>query len=545
MRLRPFVSMLAVTALCACGSTGPASMSFVSVNPPQPRIGDVVTVSFKLVDDRGLPLAGQDVAFKLQSDVAGVDLSPKVFTSLKGSGIATTQLQVKSRVTSVIVVATAGGKTVLSPPISVAGSVPNGRQFTFQCGPIAGEASGGRHALGAYDESRFLIAGEKIECTAHTGDRNGDGVPGALVSFLTEAGTIGPTEVSLTNVVGNATILYKTSFPLPADVDPGKFVWTPENDLNHTGELLAPTWMEPYMWIANPLQFPRPANATGSEPSRFDPLRKKPDGTQYRNNPRDNLVTMIAVTSGEEGYLDANNNGVWDQGEPINDLTEPFVDANDNGKWDEDERFIDANGDKQWNGKNGQWDSNTLIWVQERLLWTGIPQTPLDTVGAGATVKVISPTTALKFCCPSNGQTQCGPPAGTACSQAKDEATDSASVEVTVFISDPWFNSPATHSNGDGCTLGAEMPNSPVITTTLDVNPDGIRLLYPAGTFSRLAVQDKRDPNIEQQGSNKANPPKRFPPVQFTQPITCKFTSSPIGGNVVKFDVGSVTGTIE
>lgn len=544
MRLRQSLSLLVLTVLCACGSTGPATMSFVSVTPPQPRIGDVVTVTFVLTDDRGLPLAGQDVNFKLQSDNPGVDLSPKVFTSLKGSGIATTQLQVKSRVTSVIVVATAGGKTVYSPPISVAGSVPNGKQFTFQCGAIAGDASGGRHAIGAYDATRGLIAGEKIQCTAHTGDRNGDGIPDALVSFMTEAGTIGPTEVSLTNVVGNATILYKTSYPLPSDVDPARFVWTPQNDTTHTGDYVAPTWMEPFMWIANPLQFPRPTSATGQEPSRFDPLRKKPDGTQYRNNPRDGLVTMIAVTSGEEGFTDSNNNGVWDTNEPFDDLTEPFVDANDNGTWDADERFIDVNGNHLWDGKNSTWDSNTLIWTTEKLLWTGIPQAPYDTEGSGATVKVITPVGNVHLCCfngSSNPALYCGAPGGTKCDQAVD-ANNQATVDYVVYVADPWFNTLAQNGDGDSCSLG-QVENSPVIPS-LNKAFAGTRMTYPAGTFIDVSVKDKRDPNIAQGGSGQ-NPPKRFPPIVFTQPIICTFTSSPIGGNTVNLDVGAVTGDIE
>lgn len=330
MRLRVLATLL---LLAGCGAgLGPSTMEFVEITPTQPRIGEIVTVRFRLYDERGLPLAGQQVDFKLQSGGnPAVTLSPTSAQSQRGSGFAEVQLQASNRVNSVIVVATAGNKTVLSPPITFAGSTPNHAQFTFQCGQIAGDASGGRHAIGAYDPSRALIAGVKLECSAHVGDRNGDGIPNALVSFLTEAGTIGPTETSQSNVVGDATILYKSSYPLPKDVDPENWTWTPPIGELQTGEYLVPLWMEPFAWVSNPALNPPPAPGMNPrEPSRLEQLgspfpRKNKDGTTIRMNPRDNLVTMIAVTAGEEAFTDSNNNGVQDDNEPYVDLTEPFV----------------------------------------------------------------------------------------------------------------------------------------------------------------------------------------------------------------------------
>jgi LPS-assembly protein len=66
MRMRLFV-VLAVGVLSACGSTGPSVMEFVEVVPAQPKIGDVATVRFRLLDSRGVPLAGSNVDFKLQA----------------------------------------------------------------------------------------------------------------------------------------------------------------------------------------------------------------------------------------------------------------------------------------------------------------------------------------------------------------------------------------------------------------------------------------------------------------------------------------------
>lgn len=538
MRMRLLV-VLAVGVMSACGgSSGPAVMEFVEVAPAQPRIGDVVTVRFRLLDTRGVPLAGSVVDFKLGSTNTGVVLSPASATSIKGSGFAETQIVASARVNSVIVIATSGDKEVTSPPITFAGSVPNGRQLTFQCGPIANTGSGGRHAIGAYDQSRHLIAGSAIDCSAHLADRNGDGITGGLVSFLTEAGTIGPTEVSVANLVGDATVLYKTSLPLPVDVSPDTFSWTPpQGDLLNTGEYLAPLWMQPFNWVENPPTLGTTSNPTFTlrEPRRPDPIRLKADGSgRVENNPRDNLVAMIAVTSGEEGFTDTNNNGQYDQGEEFDDLTEPFVDSNDNGTWDAFERFIDLNGNREWNGKNGKWDANTLIWKQERLLWTGIPawedlqQTLPGVPGHRRVFTPVSPAT-MDFKCPAGSLS---------CSQAGDATNLYKPFQVTAYIADPWFNAMAQNGDGDTC----EIPNtdmSPIKVRGQQLS--GVAFTYPAGNFLSFQVADARDPNLPAVDQV----PKRSPPIGFRNTILCSFTSAPSNGYVAKVPAGTVEGTIE
>jgi hypothetical protein len=518
-------------------------MEFVEFSPAQPRIGEIVTVRFRLIDDRGLPLAGSKVDFKVQGTNPAVSLAPATTLSLKGSGFAETQLQVNNRVSSVIIAATSGPKTVLSPPLSFAGSIPNATQLTFQCGPIAGSASGGRHAIGAYDLDRNLIAGITLRCTAHLGDRNGDGVPNALVSFLTEAGTIGPTETTKSDVIGDATVLHKTSLPLPKDVDPENFTWAPAQDADHTGEYLAPLWMEPFNWVANPAQFPQPAPAMNPrEPSRLEqiPGRRNKDGSQIRMNPRDNLVTMIAVTSGEEAFSDNNNNGLYDREEPFTDLTEPFVDSNDNGTWDPDERYIDVNANKKWDGKNGQHDSSTLIWVSERILWTGVPH-PVDSLNPSPTVSQIVPNSPINFQCPAG--TALGAPCGYATPNGM--ATPSFG-RISVRLADPWYNSIAQNGDGDGCevfTAVAAGATSPPVRASPyggSVVNGGFAFNYPSGRTIDIVISDARDPNakpIEQV-------PRRMA-FGWNLPIACTFTASPEDPYTTRIGLGEVNGTIE
>src|SRR5258708_38578856 len=41
------------------------------------------------------------------------------------------------------------------------------------------------------------------------------------------------------------------------------------------------------------------------------------------------------MTQGEEGFIDANHNGLLDTNEVFFDLGDPFIDANDNGQYDQ------------------------------------------------------------------------------------------------------------------------------------------------------------------------------------------------------------------
>lgn len=436
--LASWVALASAVWLVGCSPPPPASLQFVDQSPAQPKLGEITTVRFRAVDSRGEPQPGTPVTFALQSQVPGVEITPTESTTNVGDGIVSTQLVAQGgRVSSVVVVATSGDKTAVSPVITFAGAGSSSRQLTFQCGSIAGAASGGLHAITAFDESRNLIAGVKADCFAHVADRNGDGIVGAQVSFLTEAGTIGPSSVSTTDVVGNAAILYKTSLPLPVETDPGLFTWSPQVDSTHTGELLVPLWMNPFLWTENPVRdWDKTVDpkSVRPEPRRDDPIRPN-----RVNNPRDNLVSMIAVTSGEEAYDDNNNNGQWDAAEPFVDLTEPFVDSNDDGTWNAGERFVDVNGNALWDGKNGKYDANTLIWVQERILWTGIPH-GLDRKDPIPVVRQVDPI----------------PPAG----------SDVVTINIphlggrssSFVYSDPWFNGMARNSEGDGCEGGEVGP---------------------------------------------------------------------------------------
>jgi hypothetical protein len=114
-----------------------------------------------------------------------------------------------------------------------------------------------------------------------------------------------------------------------------------------------------------------PADVT-PDPTLGEPSRNDPNG--LKRNPRDGLVTLVAVVDGEEAFTDLNGNGKYDQGEPFTDAAEPFVDLDDNDHWDPSEKYLDVNGNGRWDAANGKWDASTKIMALYKILWTG----PLD-----------------------------------------------------------------------------------------------------------------------------------------------------------------------
>lgn len=72
--------------------------------------------------------------------------------------------------------------------------------------------------------------------------------------------------------------------------------------------------------------------------------------------PSNGRVTILARTEGSETFVDLNGNGLFDVGEPFQDLPEAFLDANENGIWDQGEFFADANNNGRYDSANGRFD---------------------------------------------------------------------------------------------------------------------------------------------------------------------------------------------
>jgi hypothetical protein len=104
-------------------------------------------------------------------------------------------------------------------------------------------------------------------------------------------------------------------------------------------------------------------------PVNGEPTRTGSLGEEY--NPRDGVVTLLAITAGTEAWTDMNDNGERDSTEPFEDVGEPFLDINDNGTYDPGEDYWDTDQDGEYTGPNGQFDADTMIAAQAKVIWTG------------------------------------------------------------------------------------------------------------------------------------------------------------------------------
>lgn len=138
------------------------------------------------------------------------------------------------------------------------------------------------------------------------------------------------------------------------------------------------------------------------EPSVVDAIGLDGCGPRTRN-PRDGVVTVIAIADGEEAFFDANGNGTFDAGEPFVDLGEPFVDEDDDGQHDAGEWFLDVDGDHAYTPANGTWDASTKLWTQTVVVFTG-QATTLD-AGAGLLGTRIADLPLADACAPTPAPT--------------------------------------------------------------------------------------------------------------------------------------------
>jgi hypothetical protein len=257
--------------------------------------------------------------------------------------------------------------SVLLPTVSVVGAKASGANFSVVCSPrnvpALAETIGGVSLVDA-----------PFTCEALLKDRFSNVLGRSTqVIFMAEAGAVGqPT-------------------------------WTPAYDSSKPGDgqMGLGAAVQAVNTLGAGLPFDVSPDTTTSEPFwteiAFDP---QVGGTvALVHNPRDGVVTVIAIADGEEAFFDTNGNGRYDVGEPFVDLGEPFVDQDDNGVWTPGEWFLDLDGNGTWTGPNGTWDANTKIWTQTVVLYTGTAETMV--VGGGLLGTRIANNAAGGACTPS------------------------------------------------------------------------------------------------------------------------------------------------
>jgi hypothetical protein len=237
--------------------------------------------------------------------------------------------------------ATAGGvtRTISLPTATVVGAKASGSNFSVLCSPVNVPALADTTCSVSRVDAPF-------SCVALLKDRFG-------------------------NVLGRET---QVSFQSEAAAG-GQPVWTPAYDGGAGPQLQLGSAVQGFTTLGAGLPFD--VAPIAGEPSVSHGL----DGCGTRtHNPRDGVVTIVAIADGEEAFWDSNGNGVYDSlpaasAEPFIDQGEPFVDENDNGQWDPGEWFDDVDQSTSYTARNGVWDANTKIWTQTVVVYTGDPET--------------------------------------------------------------------------------------------------------------------------------------------------------------------------
>jgi adhesin/invasin len=354
-----------VATVTATAARASASIS-ISIQAGPAGSLEFVSASPTVIGVRGSALSQKSTLIFRVRDVNGnpvADATPVTFTLISGVGGGET-LQPTQVGTTAGLASTVLTSGTVSGPVRVQASVTVGAvtlTSTSTNVSIAGGAPSGAH-LGVAPAFRNIagLVTQGIICpvTALAGDRFGNPVPvGTAVSFATNGGVV--TAQGLTDALGNTVgVELKTGAPTP-----------------HVGTV-----------------------------------------TDFAD-PRTGMVTVIAVTQGEETFIDANGNGLFDgpqefdPRDPELDAPEPFIDhinlcngapfpspcpadplhppaLSGNNQFDPTDRFellIDANHNGTWDRPNGVWDAHKAIFTTTTVLFSGPTQLLVGVLQADGT----------------------------------------------------------------------------------------------------------------------------------------------------------------
>lgn len=295
-------------------------------------------VSFLVVDLKQQPVPNVAVAFEVRG-VGGAVVTPTSATTDANGRVSTTLLagdEVGIATVRATVTSTNPDLTAASLGTPIVGARPSDEGFVVECEQINLAAN-----ATATPPRKDLTT----ECTAQLVDRfrNPVGLK-TSVSWYSEAGSIDSPVSTGGAIRGRVTTTFQTAGKWP------------------------------------PAEIP-------------DEQLKPGEPSDNGYNPRDMLVTVIAVTSGEEAFYDGSGvsngekNGTWDPGEWFVDLPEPFIDENDNQQYDLGEPFIDTERqtcptaqtpnpprepkNRRWDGPNGCWDDDIQLWRSTHIVYSG------------------------------------------------------------------------------------------------------------------------------------------------------------------------------
>jgi len=342
----------------------PGEVGILEVYKVEPKVIGIVgsgvnqstTIQFLVKDNLGNPVKDEtEVKFSLGETTLGGGESISTgdggkMTSVTGKtnrGIASVTLKSGTVAGNIDVIAQVGEISTVAR-VTIVGNVPEIEHFSLAMDYL--NISGGLR-FGLFDE-----------VTAYVGDRFGNIVPdGTTVSFITEGGTIGKSvqgeAFTTTTEFGQATAVLQSAAPTtPALGGLPTFRYEGYECSGDYHPVVAPF---PRELCGNPGWVTIIAYTTGSE-----------GFVDVNGNGRyDEGIDRLS----EPGFVDANQNQRWEEGEMITgkgDMSEPFIDGNDDQIFNPGELYIDVNSNGKFDGPDGKFQANTVIWRSSHVLFS-------------------------------------------------------------------------------------------------------------------------------------------------------------------------------
>jgi hypothetical protein len=204
---------LTATGSVTVAAAALGSVQFVSATPETislkgtggAGLQETSTVRFKVLNESGGPVSGEDVTFALSTDVGGITLTPTTGTT-GVDGVVTTVVQSGTVATPVRVLAsvTSGGVTIQtqSDQLTISTGIPDQDSVSL--------------VSSIYNPEAWNFDGATAEITVRLADRFNNPVPdGTTANFRTEGGSIGS---SCVTVDGACSVTWTSQNPRPTAV---------------------------------------------------------------------------------------------------------------------------------------------------------------------------------------------------------------------------------------------------------------------------------------------------------------------------------------
>ncbi len=262
------------------GSDTAGSIQFLSATPSiiaikgsgTPTVPEQSTIKFKVVGaNTASPVNGAAVTFALTTTAGGITINP-VSATTDANGEVTTTVSAGTTPTPVRVIATSNGVSTQSSQLSISTTLPDQPHFSM--------GAANPNPMGAWD-----IQGTNTTITVLLADQFSNPPPaGTVVNFRAESGQITPT--CSTDANGSCTVTWTTQ---TANNNP---------PLPYYDATLAPT---------------ATAQDCYDAPTSLSNLNNKDQGCSNKAG----RVTIMAWVLGSEGFIDNNNNGIFDDGDNL------------------------------------------------------------------------------------------------------------------------------------------------------------------------------------------------------------------------------------